>query len=146
MSPEPSGHLTRRQYQQTMKRHRRRVRKRRRARIRRIRLLRTLQTTRFWVRVLITAIILLLFAFWSRFAFVYDIPTYAQRGPLVGVSSYVTVKPWWFGPPLFDLGREALYPVHPIVGSNTYSILLENLGRYQVIATQPHFVWVQRVR
>lgn len=145
-SPEPNEQkLTRKQYQRQLQRKHQRVRRRRRARVRRVRLLRMVRTTQFWTRVSAVTFILSLFVFWSHFALVYNIPSFARRGPLVGVSAYVAVKPWWFGPPLFNLKKTASSPVHPLVGSDTYAILLQNLGNYQSIVEHPHFVWVQRL-
>lgn len=144
INTESSTQLTRRQYQKQLQKHRRRVRKRRRSRVRRVRFLRSLRTTRFWTRVFVVTVCLLMLAFWSKFAFVYNIPSYAQRGELDNVKAYVTVKPWWFGPPIFNLEQTSLYPLRLTVIGNQYDVLLQNLGKYQSILQQPQFIWVRR--
>jgi hypothetical protein len=135
--------VSRREYQKQLARRRRMTRKHRRARIRRVRLLRSIQTTRFWTRTLVVLAILFCVAFWSRYAYVYDIPVYVQRGELTGVSAYITKKPWWFGPPVFDLNSYQSVTTNPLV-RDKYTILLHNLGRYQSVVKNPSFVWVQR--
>lgn len=89
-------------------------------------------------------IIFLLIAFWAKFAVVYDIPSYAQRGPLVAVQRYVAVKPWWFGPPVFDLSNSGATPQQSFYANHPYQYLLHTLGRYQSVVTSPQFIWVQR--
>lgn len=88
------------------------------------------------------ATLFLCFAFWAKFAAVYDVPTFAQTGPLTHVSAYVAVKPWWFGPPVFDLGQytgtDAAFLVDPT------AILLSRLGRYHGIVVGPQMVWAER--
>ncbi|MDQ0190927.1 hypothetical protein JI721_06145 [Alicyclobacillus cycloheptanicus] len=82
-------------------------------------------------------------AFWAKFAFVYDIPPYAKAGGLANVSAYVAVKPWWFGPPAFDV---ASYMPDLATGSDTlspYNLLVLELGRYASIIKQPQLVWVE---
>jgi hypothetical protein len=112
--------------------------------MRRVRLLRALRTLRFWTRAGMWLAGLAAVSFWAKFAVVYDIPPVLQQGPLTQVEAYVTVKPWWFGPPAFDLGAvlKALGPaahgVPPMV------VVLDQLGRYQAVLREPRFVWVKR--
>jgi len=144
ITPESSAQMTRKQYQKKLRQHRQRIRKRRKSRIRRVRFVRSLRTTRFWTRVAITTAVLLMLAFWSRFAYVYNIPSYAEQGSLVGVEAYVTVKSWWFGPPIFNLNEEAQYPLSPVVVGNSYGVLIQNLGKYSSVIENPRFIWVRR--
>lgn len=137
------GRLSRRDYQRKIARHKRRIRRRRRARIRRVRTWRTIYTTRFWTRVLIFLVICLAITFWTKFAYVYDIPAVAQAG-LGHIQSYVTVKSWWFGPTVFDLGKYQSYPIPDYAAPNPYAILLDNLGQYKTVVQVPHFIFVQR--
>ncbi|QQE78933.1 hypothetical protein GI364_24405 [Alicyclobacillus sp. SO9] len=106
-------------------------------------MLRSVQTTRFWIRTFTVLAILLCVAFWSRYAYVYDVPAYAQRGELVGVNAYITRKSWWFGPPVFDLSSYQTASMNPLE-RDKYSTLLHNLGRYQTVVKSPRFVWVHR--
>jgi hypothetical protein len=134
-------HLNRRSHQQALARQKRRRRKRRLARARRIRVLKAIRSIRFWIRCTAFAAGFLALAFWARFAVVYDIPLYAERGALANVDMYITVKPWWFGPPLFDLGK---YGVSSIKSTEPYQVLLDELGKYAVVVESPQFVWVSR--
>jgi hypothetical protein len=136
-------HVTRRQHQEVLARKRRIRRKRRLARLRRIRIVRMLRSIRFWTKFCLFAFGLLLVSFWAKFAFVYNIPAYAQRGVLSHVGAYITVKPWWFGPPVFDLSAYQV-PADEMVNLNPYDLLMERLGKYSGILSQPQFVWVAR--
>ncbi|GMA50775.1 hypothetical protein GCM10025857_21320 [Alicyclobacillus contaminans] len=85
---------------------------------------------------------MLLLVFWAKFAFVYHIPEYAEQGPLVHAEWYITVKPWWFGPPVFDLASYA--PNADDQGlTHPYAYLLNQLGKYAAILEAPQPVWVQ---
>lgn len=137
-------HGDRRRHQQLLARQRRQRRKRRRARVRRLRFLRGLRTAKFWSSFATYMLILILVVFWAKFAFVYDIPAYAQRGPLVGVQDYVTTKPWWFGPPIFDIQSYSTPPAQDLNLEHPYQFLVESLGRYQDVLIAPQFVWMQR--
>ncbi|MDP9727878.1 hypothetical protein ACOJUR_01035 [Alicyclobacillus tolerans] len=135
--------LGRKEYQRQLNKKRQRRRKQRRARMRRIRALRAVRSLRFWTRAITWLAIGLSVAFWSRFAFVYNIPSFAQIGSLQGVESYVTVKPWWFGPPVFDIESYVESENLPEqTNLSPYPLLLMQLGRYQAVLTHPHFVWV----
>ncbi|MBX5435801.1 MAG: hypothetical protein IRZ33_01135 [Alicyclobacillaceae bacterium] len=136
-------HGTRRRHQEALSRARRRRRKRRRARLRRVRVLRALRTARFWVRAGIALTSLACVAFWSKFAFVYDIPGYAAQGRLTGISAYVTVKPWWFGPPVFNLKAYGTLPGDRFSTTNPYAVMVAKLGRYDAVVLEPRFVWVK---
>ncbi|MCL6637898.1 MAG: hypothetical protein K6T26_08115 [Alicyclobacillus sp.] len=134
-------HQTRRAHQKALARARRRRQRRRRLRLRRLRLLRALLSLRFWLRAMSSLAALAALAFWAKFAYVYHIPAAWRQGPLQGIRAYVTVKPWWFGPPLFDLAR--YMPTTGAAGDpNVW--LADRLGRYQDVLTHPVFVWVQR--
>lgn len=139
----PDG--SRRRHQERLARERRRRRKRRRARLRRLRLLRTLLSLRFWTRTGVAFAGVAAVAFWAKFAFVYDIPDYAQQGVLTGVRAYVTVKPWWFGPPLFDLGAYGPPASNPgLWEANPWQRMVSQLGRYQDVVVHPEIVWVEK--
>ncbi|WAH36984.1 hypothetical protein [Alicyclobacillus dauci] len=143
-SEQPVRELTRKEYRQLLDRKRKRRMRRRRARLRRIRVYKSIRSLQFWTRVAMLLVVGLCIAFWARFAFVYDIPSYA-RDQLPGhVTAYVTVKPWWFGPPVFDLGQYV-----PIGGDfpapqDPYQYLLLKLGRYGAVLEHPQFVWTSR--
>lgn len=140
----PDQLLTRKQYQRRVERRNRRVQRRRQNRIRHIRLWRSVRSIRFWSRTLIYGFVVLLIAFWAKFAFVYNIPSYAARGSLADVQYYVTVKSWWFGPPVFNVGSYiSADDWHIQVLNNPYSYLLMQLGRYQSVLLSPEFVWVK---
>lgn len=96
------------------------------------------------MRALIWLFIGLCFAFWARFAFVYDIPSYAAVGLPEHVTAYVTVKPWWFGPPVFDLGRYGTVQSFGAPAQDPYQYLLLKLGKYVQILSDPHFIWILR--
>ncbi|GGI95181.1 hypothetical protein GCM10010885_00990 [Alicyclobacillus cellulosilyticus] len=136
--------LSRREYQRALARKRRLRQKRRRARLRRIKAARALRSVQFWTRAALFLAGLAAVAFWAKFALVYDIPLYARQGLLAGVRAYVTSKPWWFGPPVFDLAAYQPQDNLPAVVSNPYTLLLSRLGRYQAVVTAPHMVWVLR--
>lgn len=136
-------HLDRRSHQKVVQRRRRRMRRRRQARVRKLKFFRGLRTARFWSRAATTFILAISIAFWAKFAFVYDIPDYAQQGVLTNVSAYVSVKTWWFGPPAFDLGS---YAPHLETGANSlspYNLLVMGLGRYASILKTPDVVWTE---
>jgi hypothetical protein len=135
----------RRSYQKALQRRKRQMRKRRQARIRRIRMIRTLRSARFWSKSGIAALVFFLVAFWAKFAMVYDIPDYAKRGALANVKLYVTVKPWWFGPPLFDLARYGpTWDTGDMYHEDPYLFLKASLGPYHAVLDDPIFVWVLR--
>ena len=76
-------------------------------------------------------------AFWAKFAVVYNVPNYAQTGPLQGAAGYVVFKTWWFGPPSFDLADYAVNASQPLASLET------QLERYQGIVTNPgEIVWI----
>ena len=144
-STEESQAMSRREYRMWLHRRAKRLRRRRRRRIRRIRFWRSVQTIGFWLNATIGFVCLLAFIFWAKFAFVYDIPTYADQGALQNIDAYITVKPWWFGPPMFDLtsylqgGEE-----HIDVLNDPYFYLLLRLGSYDDIVLNPKFIWVMK--
>lgn len=138
-------HLTRKHHQQVLDRQRRMRRKVRRARVRRIRGLRLIRTARFWIRTGVGLLLALLFLFWAKFAIVYDIPEAVRVGQLADVTEYVTIKPWWFGPPSFDLGQIIETSDELGINPDAYSLLLHALGQYQAVVTAPRWVWVNRV-
>lgn len=136
-------HANRRRHQQVLARHRRQRIKRRMARVHRLRVFRTIRSLRFWTRFCTFTIGLVAVAFWAKFAVVYNIPDYAHRGTLAHVDMYVTVKPWWFGPPAFDLSA------YEVASDNAaaldhYSVLLEELGKYSAVVENPQFIWVAK--
>jgi hypothetical protein len=135
--------LTRRERRKQMDKKKRRARRRRRARVRRVRYWRSVRTIRFWGRVASFIGFLLAIGFWAKFAFVYNIPTYAaSSGPLENTVAYVTVKPWWFGPPVFDLSQYANRdPVQLNIANDPYAYLLLQLGKYSSVVEYPEIVW-----
>jgi len=137
-------HGDRRHHQRLLEKQRQRRRRRRQARVRRLRLFRGIRTAKFWSQFTTFMMGLLLVTFWAKFAVVYNIPDYAKRGPLVGVQAYVAVKPWWFGPPMFDVEGYAWPPEQGLSLEDPYQYLLQSLGRYQGVLLQPVFVWIQR--
>lgn len=138
-------HTHRKFHQRVLGRQRRRRRRRRQIRIRRLRLLRALRSAKFWSRASVGSALALCIVFWARFAFVYDVPTFLRTGPLTGVSAYIVVKPWWFGPPVFDLGAYATLPGENAELSNPRDLLMTNLGHYLPILLTPSFVWMDRM-
>ncbi|MCL6452832.1 MAG: hypothetical protein K6T78_04280 [Alicyclobacillus sp.] len=94
----------------------------------------------FWTRAAVVLAIGVLVAFWAKFAFVYDIPDSLDSGTLAGVAAYVTVKPWWFGPPAFDLGETVQTVGDPYM--TPLDALFQGLGRYAGVVEHPVFVWV----
>ncbi|GMA63658.1 hypothetical protein GCM10025859_40980 [Alicyclobacillus fastidiosus] len=144
MKPEQSYELrpmTRKEYQRMRDKRRQRLHRHRQARLRRLRVLKSVRSLRFWTRVTVALFVLLCIAFWARFAFVYDIPSVVQGDLPPGVMAYVTVKPWWFGPPVFDLGQ---YVPEKVDGASVYDpseMFLMNLGRYSAVVEQPQFIW-----
>ena len=137
--------MSRREYRRLMEKKRRRLRKRRKARVRRIRFWRTIRTARFWGRVSFGAVVLIGIIFWSKFAFVYNIPAYAQKGALENVQAYITVKTWWFGPPVFNLEQYVSQDTLNLQSlDDPYSYLLLQLGRYDSVVLQPSMIWVER--
>jgi hypothetical protein len=136
-------HGTRRAHQRALRRAQRRRRRRRRARLRRLRRLRALRSLRFWTRAGACLAVLAAVTFWARFAVVCDIPPALREGPLAQVRAYVTVKPWWFGPPVFDIrytlrsfGGDAVVP--------TTAEVEDALGPYRSVFTDPDIVWAWR--
>lgn len=137
-------HQTRRQHQQALaKRHRRR-RKQRLRRVARIKMWRTVQSLQFWFRVLVGFVCLAFIMFWAKFAVVYDIPVYAQRGALYGIAAYVSEKSWWFGPLAFNIGNYSTSADPVTITVDPETGLIGSLGQYQTILLNPHFVWVHR--
>ncbi|WP_155836431.1 hypothetical protein [Alicyclobacillus herbarius] len=134
--------LTRRQRQEQLRRKRKRQRRRRRRRRLRLQTLRALRTTRFWINVGFVSLVFAVLAFWARFAYVYHVPAEAQTGILSHVTAYITLKPWWFGPPTFDLARYAQVPDTTVQAANRLDLLLSNLGPFQAIVEHPDLVWV----
>jgi hypothetical protein len=134
--------LTRKEYQAYLRRRRQRMRRRRRRRRLRVRVLRALRTTRFWLNVLFGFVVLLTLTFWAKFAFVYHVPEALRTGPLSHVSAYVTWKPWWFGPPVFDLDQYLKMPDVTVTYSDDRDLLLSNLGRFRAVVEQPNIIWV----
>jgi hypothetical protein len=111
--------------------------------LRRIRRLRAMRSLRFWARAGIWIMMLAAVAFWARLAVVYDIPPALQDGPLARVRAYVTVKPWWFGPPAFDLGQ-TLDAYGPGLTIPPRDAVEAALGRYRAVFTQPVIIWAWR--
>lgn len=135
---EERPRYSRRRYQKTLKRRRRR----RQSRVRRLKALRALIGLRFWTRATTFLFIALCVAFWAKFAVVYDIPRNIGYPSLVSVSAYVTAKPWWFGPPAFDLESTAESNAAPYL--STTDAINEGLGRYVEVVSQPVFIWVMK--
>jgi len=135
----------RKAHQRVLARKRKRLRKRRRLRVRRVKFWRAIRSTLFWTNVSCYLIIFMAIVFWAKFAFVYNIPSYVQRGNLQNVSMYVAVKPWWFGPPVFDLKS---YDNHTFIAtvSQRQNMLFRKLDKYQQIITQPRLIWVDRIK
>lgn len=67
-------------------------------------------------------------AFWARFALIYHLPPYLQQGTLLHVSAYVALKPWWFGPSVFNLAQYTPQP-----SSDSVQGLAAALGNYRDI-------------
>jgi hypothetical protein len=130
---EVRPHQSRRQHQAAIRRRE----KRKQSRSRR---LRALIGIRFWTRTAIGFVILLCLVFWAKFAVVYDIPQDLSMTGLSGVSAYVTEKPWWFGPPAFDLHQTEETRLQPYLTPE--DALLQGLGRYSAVVLQPTYVWV----
>ncbi|MCL6516025.1 hypothetical protein [Alicyclobacillus sp.] len=143
LTARPDG--DRRRHQARLAKARRQRQRRRARRRRRLRWMRVLLSLRFWTRTAIVFVFVLAVGFWAKFAVVYDIPDYARQGVLTGVRAYVTVKPWWFGPPLFDLGdygpRDAGAGDW---GANPWRWMVTQLGRYQDVVVHPQIVWVDK--
>lgn len=132
---EERPHQNRRQHQEALRRRQ----KRRQARSRR---LRAVLGFRFWTRAAIAVFLLLCTVFWARFALVYDIPGNVTLTNLSNMTAYVTVKPWWFGPPAFDLAQTQAAHTAPYLSAK--DALLEGLGRYRAVVLQPSYVWVMK--
>lgn len=137
-------HSSRRRHQAALNRERRQRWKRRRARLQRIRLWKTIRNARFWGRTALVLVLLCTLVFWSKYAIVYDIPDFAQRSRLAHVQMYVTEKPWWFGPPVFDVSSYGPASDQLVDNTTAYSLLLDKLGRYQDVLLYPRFVWVSK--
>ncbi|GEO27279.1 hypothetical protein AAC03nite_30640 [Alicyclobacillus acidoterrestris] len=136
--------LTRKEYQRLRAKHRARRHRRRRSRIRRLRILKSLRSLRFWLRVVMGLFVLLCVAFWARFAFVYDIPSVARPDLPQGITAYVTVKPWWFGPPVFDLRQYVPGDIDGAPVADPSQMFLMNLGKYTAVVEHPQFIWALR--
>ena len=137
----PDG--SRRAHQRALTRARQRRLRRRRARLRRIRMLRAVRSLTFWSRSALGLAALMAMAFWARFAVVFDIPPSLQTGPLSRVRAYVVVKPWWFGPPAFDIAQTVRED-----GGNTtvpsFTRVADAPGPYQDVWSDPNILWVAR--
>ena len=132
--PDDFGiYQSRRQYQASLRRRQ----KRRQARIRR---LQAIMGVRFWTRTAMIIGIGICVVFWAKFAFVYDIPADIELPGLSNLSAYVTLKPWWFGPPAFDLLQTETSDLQPFLTPD--DSLLQGLGRYSAVVLQPDFIWV----
>ncbi|SIS75297.1 hypothetical protein [Alicyclobacillus vulcanalis] len=140
--PVEERRLTRRERRKLMEKARKRRRRRRRRRMRRVRAWRAIRSLRFWTRALAAFAVALMFLFWARFAYVYDIPSYAAVNLPPHVIAYITLKSWWFGPPVIDVAS-----YQPDLGaisvSNPYAVLLQNMGSYQTVIAHPHIVWAR---
>ncbi|MCL6488586.1 MAG: hypothetical protein K6T76_06575 [Alicyclobacillus mali] len=134
--------LTRRERRKLMEKARKRRKRRRRRRMRRVRAWRAVRSLRFWTRALAAFAVALMFVFWARFAYVYDIPDYAAAFLPPHVTAYITVKTWWFGPPVIDVGA-----YEPDFGAMTvsdpYDVLLQNMGSYATVLSHPRIVWAR---
>ncbi|MDI9259688.1 hypothetical protein [Alicyclobacillus sendaiensis] len=134
--------LTRRERRKRMEKARKRRKRRRRRRMRRVRMWRAIRSLRFWTRALAAFAVALMFAFWARFAYVYDIPAYVAPYLPPHVTAYVTVKSWWFGPPVIDVA--AYEPDFGALSvSNPYDVLLQNMGTYASVVSHPRIVWAR---
>lgn len=129
-------HRSRRYHQASLKRRN----NRRRARVRRLKTLRALVSLEFWTRALIVVVIGICFAFWAKFALVYNVPPDLRLNNLGSISAYVTLKPWWFGPPVFDLDNIAATNEQPYL--TTTNALIQGLGRYVAVVENPVYIWV----
>lgn len=136
MNENVRPHRSRRSHQASLQRRR----NRRRTRARRLRKLRALVGLRFWARACVVVVIALSVAFWAKFALVYNIPTDIQINNSARVSAYVTLKPWWFGPPAFDLAGIAAVNVQPYLTPE--NAVLNGLGRYAGVVKSPVYIWV----
>lgn len=138
--------MSRKDYQRLLAKRRQRWNRRRRARLRRLRMVKSLRSLEFWSRAGVVFIAAVCVAFWARFAVVYDIPSYASHALPAHVLAYVTVKPWWFGPPAFDIGQYGT--VSPDIASATigdpYRYLILHMGKYEAVLDHPKFVWILR--
>lgn len=137
-------HLTRQTHQRIVHRRRLRTRHRRQVRRRRLRVLRNLRSAQFWSRAGTYFLVALCLTFWAKFAFVYDVPPAIRQGSLLNVRAYVVVKPWWFGPPVFDLG--AYISTYNLTRTTVgpYALLTVRLGRYSDILNPSGIIWVRR--
>ncbi|AEJ45164.1 hypothetical protein [Alicyclobacillus acidocaldarius] len=134
--------LTRRERRILMEKARKRRKRRRRRRMRRVRAWRAIRSLRFWARALAALAVALMLVFWARFAYVYDIPDYAAAYLPPRVTAYITVKSWWFGPPVIDVG--AYEPdLDSLTVSNPYDVLLQNMGFYATVLSHPRIVWAR---
>lgn len=137
-------HQTRREHQQALARRHRRRRRQRSRRVARIRMWRAVQSLQFWAKTLVIFVFLACIAFWAKFAVVYNIPAYAERGLLYGISAYVSEKSWWFGPLAFNIGSYSASADPVTITVDPVTGLVGSLGQYQTILVDPHFVWVRR--
>lgn len=144
MIVENEEKISRREFQRRIQKRKQRRRRRRRARVQRLRYFRAIRSVRFWTKVFIMSMIALSVVFWAKFAFVYNIPDFAKKGPLTNVTCYVAMKPWWFGPPAFNLNAYVNQDALNVSSlDNPYSFLLLQLGNYDSIILQPEFIWVK---
>lgn len=132
---ENRPHRSRRKHQAALKRKR----SRRQARVRRLKAVRAVLGLRFWTRATVGLVIALALVFWAKFALVYDIPQDLAVPQLQNVAAYITTKPWWFGPPVFDLANIEQTQERPYM--TDVDALIEGLGRYQHVVLSPTFVW-----
>lgn len=144
MGLDSEQQMSRKEYQRLLDKRRGRQLRRRRRRMRRLRAYRSLRSMQFWSRAMTVFAIACCTAFWARFAFVYDIPPYAAPHLPSRVIAYVTVKSWWFGPPVFDISQYAKpnsqISSHAI--GNRYGYLLLQMAKYQSVLNRPKFIWV----
>lgn len=136
--------LSRKAHQKMVQRRRERARRRRRARLRRLRMLRALRSARFWARAGTYFVVVLSLAFWAKFAYVYDIPADVRQGVLGSVRSYVVVKSWWFGPPVFDLQSFDPGSDPSSLDISPEALLAIRLGRYRSILNPSEIIWTQQ--
>ncbi|MCI0183305.1 MAG: hypothetical protein OWR52_10995 [Acidibacillus sp.] len=110
---------------------------RRGRRLRKLRWLRFVRGMRRAVYMTVFLMIVVTVSFWAKCAVVYDVPAYMQVGQLTHAQAYVVYKPWWFGPPLFNLAK---YPVlNPM---NPEQSLAMQLQQYSEIVDNPTILYV----
>lgn len=74
---------------------------------------------------------------WGKLSYVHHIPDHVRdRVPAYAQGeAFVVVKPWWFGPPVFDLSR------YPKGERESYQIWKQRLGNYTGILEKPTVFW-----